>query len=109
MVGAIAVGIAALMIAITLYHARAGHPIPWKNDTLFAVTLDPRDDEPPQSFERHPEYPPVQVTYRDARALYASKIPLRAVMMYQAGQVLTPKRGDIKPFGVQIRVTTADF
>ncbi|MDB6100316.1 MAG: transporter ATP-binding protein [Gammaproteobacteria bacterium] len=109
MIGAIAVGIAASMIAITLYHARAGHPIAWKEDTLFAVTLDTRDDEPPQSFQRHPEYPPFQVTYRDARALYASKIPVHAVMMYRSGQVLMPDNRSVKPFGVAIRVTTADF
>ena len=91
MVGAIAVGIAASMIAITLYHARAGHPIPWKEDKLYAVALDTRDDQPPKSFERHPEYPPFQLTYRDARALYASDIPLHAVMMLQvSGQVLMP-------------------
>jgi putative ABC transport system permease protein len=109
MIGAIAVGIAASMIAFTLYHARAGHPIPWKNDTLFAVTLDTRDDGPPQSFERHPEYPPFQVTYRDARALYASKIPVRSVMMYKSGQVVTPDNKSVRPFAVAIRVTTADF
>jgi putative ABC transport system permease protein len=109
MIGAIAVGIAASMIAITLYHARAGHPIPWKNDTLFAVTLDLRDDEPPQSFERHPEYPPFQVTYRDARVLYASTIPKHAVMMYRSDQVVTPDNKNVKPFGANVRVTTANF
>jgi putative ABC transport system permease protein len=109
MIGAIAVGIAASMIAITIYHARAGHPIPWKQDTLYAVTLDPRDDEPPQSFDRHPEYPPFQVTYRDAKALYASKIPLHSVMMYRSAQVVTPERKELKPFSVNERVTTADF
>jgi putative ABC transport system permease protein len=109
MIGAIAVGIAAAMIAITLYHARAGHPIPWKNDTLYAVTLDPRDDTPPRSFERHPEYPPFQVGYRDARALYASTIPVHSVMMYKAAQIVTPQVRGIKPFGVSARVTTADF
>lgn len=109
MVGAIAVGIAASMIAITLYHARAGHPIPWKEDKLFAVTLDTRDDGPPKGFERHPEYPPFQLTYRDARALYASDIPLHSVMMFRSGQVLTPDNKAIKPFSVSTRVTTADF
>jgi putative ABC transport system permease protein len=109
MIGAIAVGIAASMIAITLYHARAGHPIPWKDGKLFAVTLDTRDDEPPQSFERHPEYPPFQLTYRDARALYASDIPQHSVMMFRSGQVVTPDNKSIKPFSVSTRVTTADF
>jgi putative ABC transport system permease protein len=109
MIGAIAVGIAASMISITLYHARAGHPIPWKDDKLFAVTLDTRDDEPPQSFERHPEYPPFQLTYQDARALYTSDIPQHSVMMFRSGQVLTPDNHGVKPFGVSTRVTTADF
>jgi putative ABC transport system permease protein len=109
MIGAIAVGIAASMIAMTLYHARAGHPIPWKNDTLFAVALDTRDEGPPQRFERHPEYPPFQLTYRDARELYASRIPVRAVMTYQAAQIVMPSDRSTKPFGVVTRLTTADF
>jgi putative ABC transport system permease protein len=109
MITAIAVGIAASMIAITLYHARTGHPIPWKSDKLFAVTLDTRDDGPPESYELHPEYPPFQVTYRDARALYGSEIPQHAVMMFKSDQVLTPANKSIKPFSVSLRVTTADF
>lgn len=109
MITAIAVGIAASMIAITMYHGRAGHPIPWKNDTLYAVTLDTRDDTPPQSFQRHPEYPPTQVTYRDARALYASRIPVHAAMMYRTALIVAPPAGGAKPFGAQVRVTTADF
>jgi putative ABC transport system permease protein len=109
MIGTIAVGIAASLIAITLYHARAGHPIPWKDDSLFAVTLDTRDDDPDQGFSRHPEYPPLQLTYRDARALNASDIPMHRVMMYRAAQIVTPDRQGVKPFEVNIRVTTADF
>lgn len=109
MVGALAVGITASMIAITLYHARSGHPIAWKDDTLFAVTLDLRDDDPDQGFSRHPEYPPWQLTYRDAHALYASEIPMHSVMMFKASQIVTPDREGVKPFGVNIRVTTADF
>ena len=109
MIGALAVGITASMIAITLYHARSGHPIPWKDDALFAVTVDPRDDDPDQGFSRHPEYPPWQLTYRDAHALYVSQIPMRSVMMFRASQIVTPDREGVKPFGVDIRVTTADF
>ena len=109
MIGAIAVGITASMIAITMYHARSGHPIPWKDDTLFAVTLDNRDDDPQQGFNRHPEYPPFQLTYQDAHALYASDIPLHSVMMFTTSQVVSPQREGVKPFGIQVRVTTADF
>lgn len=109
MIGALAVGITACMIAFTLYHARSGHPIPWKENKLFAVALDLRDDDPDRGFSRHPEYPPVQLTYQDARALYASDIPLRSVMMYRAEQVVTPDRQGVKPFAVDIRITSADF
>jgi putative ABC transport system permease protein len=109
MICALAVGITASMIAITLYHARSGHPIPWKDETLFTVTLDIRDADPDQDFSRHPEYPPWQLTYQDAHALYASEIPIRTVMMFKASQVVTPDREGVKPFGVNIRVTTADF
>jgi putative ABC transport system permease protein len=109
MISALAIGITASMIAITLYHARSGHPIPWKDKTLFAVTLDPRDDEPNGGFARHPEYPPWQLTYRDAHALYTSDIPMRTVMMFKAAQIVTPDREGVKPFGVNVRVTTADF
>jgi putative ABC transport system permease protein len=109
MIAAIAVGIAASMIAVTLYHARAGHPIPWKEDTLFAVTLDNRDLGPDEGFSRHPEYPPFQVTYRDANAIYSSEIPLRTVMMYESSRVVAPDNPAVKPFGASVRVTTADF
>jgi putative ABC transport system permease protein len=107
MIGAEAVGIAAAMIAITLYHARAGHPIPWKDNTLFAVALDTRDDTPNPNAGPHPEYPPFQLTYRDARALYASDIPLRSVMMYRTSLILTADGA--KPIDADVRVTTADF
>jgi len=109
MIGAIAVGITASMISITLYHARSGHPISWKDDTLFTVVLDNRDIDPDQSVTRRSDYPPFQVTYQDAHALYASDIPRRSVMMYKASQILSPDRQGVKPFGVDVRVTTADF
>jgi putative ABC transport system permease protein len=110
MVGAIAAGIGAAMITITLYHARAGHPIWWKADRLYAVTLDARSTDPEfTQYERHPEYPPTQLTYRDAQALYRSKIPERAVMMFKVMRVVEPGRNGMQPFGMIGRVTTADF
>src|ERR1700754_1980266 len=82
MVIAIPAGIAASMITITTYHGRSGHPIWWKADKLYAVTLDTRDEDKNNAFAglvRHPEYPPLQVTYQDAKALYRSTIPTRQV------------------------------
>src|SRR6185437_13406498 len=109
-VSAIAAGIGAAMISITLYHARAGHPIWWKEHELFAVTLDARgSDHTGEELMRHPEYPPDQVTYRDAQALYRSDIPKHAVMMYRTARVVDPGKSGVKPFGVTARLTTADF
>lgn len=112
MVLAIAAGIAASMITITVYHGRAGHPIWWKADKLYAVTLDTRDLDANNTFSRlarHPEYPPFQVTYRDAKALYRSDIPTRSVMMFRSNRVITPERKGERPFATAARVTTADF
>jgi putative ABC transport system permease protein len=112
MVLAIAAGIAASMITITVYHGRAGHPIWWKADKLYAVTLDTRDPDTNNAFARlarNPEYPPFQLTYRDAKALYRSDIPVRSVMMFRSNRVITPERKGERPFATAVRVTTADF
>lgn len=112
MVIAIAAGIAASMITITTYHARSGHPIWWKADKLYAVTLDSRDPDANGAFanlQRHPEYPPLQVTYQDAKALYRSDIPTRAVMMFRSSRVVAPRKPGEKPVALDTRVTTADF
>jgi putative ABC transport system permease protein len=109
---AIAAGIAASMVTITVYHGRAGHPIWWKADKLFAVTLDNRDEDKNNRFAnlaRHPEYPPLQVTYQDAEAIYRSDIPTRAVKTFRSTQVIAPLRVSDKPFAVDARVTSADF
>ena len=40
MVGAIALGIAVCVMTMTVFHAMSGNPIWWKNDRLYAVTMD---------------------------------------------------------------------
>jgi len=112
MVIAIAAGIAASMITITVYHGRSGHPIWWKADKLYAVALDPRDLDSNNAFanlQRHPEYPPLQVTYQDAKALYRSDIPTRALMMFRSSRTVAPRKAGEKPVSLDARVTTADF
>ena len=47
MVGAIALGIAACVMTMTVYHAMSGNPIWWKNDRLYAVTMDNWDPNRP--------------------------------------------------------------
>src|SRR5262249_10262751 len=69
MVLAIALGIAVCIMTLTVFHAMSGNPIWWKNDRLYAVTMDNWD--PKQSFSKHsPTLPPPEMTYKDAQALY---------------------------------------
>jgi len=110
MMGAIATGIAAAIITITLYHARSGNPIWWKADKLYAVTMDTRsDDKNERDFSPNPEYPPFQLTHRDAEFLSRSDIPLRKARMFKSSFIVTPTKAGMKPFRRVSRVTSADF
>jgi len=82
MVLAVALGIAVCVMTLTLYKGMSSNPIWWKNDRLFAVTLDSWDPERPDN-EKQPELPPPQLTYRDAEAVFASTIPERRVRMFK--------------------------
>jgi putative ABC transport system permease protein len=109
-VAVIAVGIATSVTAITLYHAKAGNPIWWKNDVLFRVLIDNRPAiNETDKIQPHAEEPPHTLVYRDALALYQSKIPTRSVMMsYSSGQVASPRPGS-PPIHRRVRVTTREF
>ena len=108
MVLAIALGIAVCIVTITIYKATSGNPIWWKNDRLYAVTLDSWDPNEPAD-EKHPQLPPPQITYKDATYLFASDIPQRKVLMYKAAGVVTGGVAVRKPTPTLARVTTADF
>lgn len=107
MVGAIALGIAACVVTMTLYHAMSGNPIWWKNDRLYAVTLDNWDPNKP--FDPAHPGPPPQLTYRDALYLADSKIPVHHVVMHRNRAVLTGGTAQSHPQPVTTRMTTADF
>ena len=106
----IAVGIATSVVAITLYHAKAGNPIWWKNDVLYRVMVDsrPTADETDNDHP-HPEYPPFTLIYRDALAIYQSKIPTRSLMMAYSSGLLDSLRPGSPPIYQRVRVTTREF
>src|SRR5271155_2639420 len=109
-VAVIAVGIGTSVVAITLYHAKAGNPIWWKNDVLFRVLIDnrPAIDETDKPLP-HAQDPPFTLIYRDALAIYQSKIPERSVMMsYSSGQLDSPRPGS-PSLHRSVRVTTREF
>lgn len=111
MVLAIALGIAVCVITLTVYHGMSSNPIWWKNDRLYAVTLDSWDPNQPADEDDHPELPPSQLTYRDAEAVTASGIPERSVRMMKTGGVLSAedRAGGVLPERVELRVTTSAF
>ncbi len=108
MIGAVALGIAVCVMTLTMYRAMSGNPIWWKNDVLFAVTLDSWDVQRAYN-EDKPELAPWQLTYRDAMALLDSDIPKHKVVMHKAVGVLSLENQAARPERVTTRVTTADF
>src|SRR5262245_9200770 len=108
MIGAVALGIAVCVMTLTMYRAMSGNPIWWKNDVLYAVTMDFWDPQQP-AWDKKPELPPEQLTYRDATAVYRSDIPKRKVIMHKAVGILSIDGQSVKPERVTTRVTTKDF
>jgi putative ABC transport system permease protein len=108
MVFAIGLGISVCVMTLTVYNAMAGNPIWWKNDRLYTVTMDSWAVERPPIKER-PQFPPMQLTYRDSEYLFASDIPARKILSYKTPGVVVGGENQRKPLPVQTRVTTADF
>jgi putative ABC transport system permease protein len=108
MVAAIAVGIGICVSTLTVYHAMSGNPIWWKNDRLYAVTMDSWGVEDPYDKDK-PELPPPQMGYRDATALFASTIPQRKAMMYALQMVISGGEVHAAPRDITFRVTSPDF
>jgi putative ABC transport system permease protein len=106
MVAAIALGIAVCVMTLTVYHAMSGNPIWWKNDRLYAVTMDNWD--PNHAYLAESPLPPPEMTYPDTHYLMASPIPERKVVTYSTEGVISGV-GAAPPARVDTRVTTADF
>jgi putative ABC transport system permease protein len=108
MVCAIALGIAACIVTLTFYHAMSGNPIWWKNNVLYAVTMDSWDPSGPYD-PQHPTLPPPQLTYKDATYLMQSDIPKRKVIMATLRGMVSGVSGQTVPLRVMTRATTKDF
>jgi putative ABC transport system permease protein len=108
MVGAIAFGIATCIVTLTVYHTMSGNPIWWKNDVLYAVTMDSWDPKRPYDTE-HPKSAPDQLTYQDATYLFGSNIPSHKTLFTLVSGALSGAPGQSIPLSVQTEATTADF
>jgi putative ABC transport system permease protein len=110
MVLAVGIGIGVCVVTLTIYQAMSGHPIWWKNDQLYAVTLDNWDPNEPADDER-PHLPPDQLTFKDAEALWRSDIPKHTAIMFRSAGVVSGQglNGAFEPLEAVTRVTTAGF
>ena len=108
LVAGIALGIAVSTAFITTYYLMAGDPIPHKSDRLFYVELDSWNPERPYD-DDHPERPPIQMTYRDARGIMASSIPTYQSVMFKASLTVQPESEAEKPYRDEIRMCFNDF
>lgn len=107
-VGAIGLGISVCIVTLTVYHAMSGNPIWWKNNVLYAVTMDSRPTQQPGS-SSNPDRAPDQLSYRDAAYLYGSNIPRYKTVMATAAGWLAGGPGQAGPASVNVRLTAGDF
>ena len=106
MVAAIAIGIGACMTIMTVRHVMSGNPIDHKNDQLYHVQVDSWNPDDPYE---DPDLPPEQITYLDAKALFAAGRAFRQTTSFKASRVIQPDGDDARPFQQESRATTADF
>jgi putative ABC transport system permease protein len=108
MVLAIALGISVCMITLTTYRAAAKNPAADRSDILFAASIDNWDPE--NSYESYDKsLAPTMLTYRDARALFASDIPDRKTIMYRSGGIYTRADKGMEPAYFRTLMTKGDF
>ncbi|MDY0745060.1 ABC transporter permease [Paucibacter sp. R3-3] len=104
----IAMGVAACMTTLTVFHVLSGDPIPSKSKRLFNVQLDAqkmRDYVPNGE-------PDLQLTRFDAETLLRDKRGVRQVFMHGANSSIDPAasgKPDVQPFFASSRFTSADF
>ena len=108
MVFAIALGISVCMVTLTSYRAAAANPAGDRSGILFAPSIDSWD--PDRSYDQDDKtLAPTMLTYRDARAIQASEIPDRKIIMYKSGGTYTRADKGMEPQYFRTRLTTADF
>lgn len=106
-VGGIALGVAISTAFITVYHVFSEDPIPNKSAVLHYVQMDNWDPKAPP----HPHYSgmPPQLTYRDARAIMRSRIPVRQTADFQTALYVFPEDPRVRPSQEPVRMVFSDF
>ena len=108
LIAAIALGICVSTSFVTLRHLYTQELVPGKTDELFYVQLDTWGTESAFSEER-PELLPDLVTYRDARNLMQSNIPVRQTPTFITRYFVHPDPKIARPFQAAVRLVFTDF
>ncbi|HYR27842.1 MAG TPA: ABC transporter permease [Thermoanaerobaculia bacterium] len=108
LIGAIALGICVSTSFVTLRHLFTQDPLPTKSQQVFRVQLDSWGAAEPFR-EEEPDLLPDQLTYRDARNLLQSKIPVRQNAAFMSRFFVYPDPKMARPFQADVRFTFADF
>lgn len=101
----IAMGVAACMTTLTIFHVLSGNPIPGKSSQLFNIQLDAAS-KPGYLPNQEPN---LQLTRFDAETLLREAKADKQVMMSRGHNAVTPPQADLRPFIARSRNTSADF
>lgn len=106
-VGGIALGVAISTAFITVYHVFSADPLPGKSGVLHYVQMDNWDPKAPP----HPHFSgmPPHLTYRDARAVMRSTIPVRQTADFLAALYVFPEDPRVRPSQEPVRMVFSDF
>ncbi len=101
----IAMGVAACMTTLTVFHVLSGDPIPGKSHKLFNIQLDAEL----MAGYKAGEEPTLQLTRFDAEALLSEARADKQVMMSRGNNAVTPPQAEQRPFVAPSRNASADF
>jgi putative ABC transport system permease protein len=104
MVMAIGFGVAASMIAWSVFRAVSGNPIPGKSAQLYTVLIDNRGPQYNDKGE-----PPEALNYTDAMAVLDAHKAAHQTLLYEVAPSVLPEGNHSLPFTSEGYATNADF
>src|SRR5688572_13599172 len=110
LIGGIALGICVSTAFVTLRHLYTQDLLPGKSDRVFYVRLDSWGADPfAQGVTSSKQSVPDQITYRDARGLLQSTIPLRQTPTYISQMFVHPDPKVGRPYQPNVRLALSDL
>lgn len=106
LIAGIALGICVSTSFVTLRHMYTQDPLPGKSDQVFYVRLDSWGREPAGE---EPDSVPDQITYRDARGLLRSTVPVRQTPSFISSMFVYPDPKVARPYQPNVRLVYSDF